>query len=497
VTVVSDEADVNRAVAVARQLLDDLGLAGPSTAVAMGIVHQGHVIATECRGAADLETACPADADTLFRIGSITKLFTAIAVMQLVDAGQVELDAPAEDYLTSFVLRRRRGSRAATVRELLLHVGGYGEWRSPRDVFARRIPFAVPEKDPVPSMAAFYRRGLRPDRAAGVQYVYSNHAYAALGQLVADVSGTSYATFIHERILEPLGMHSSSVLRTEDVRRRLATGYVIDDDTAHPVPYEHILIAPAGALHCSLNDMLRFAAWLTSDDDIVLPARTRRDMMSRHWQLDPRLPGAGLAFGVDVRRGRQLAGHGGGWPGFITELQLVPDSSFAVVVLTNKFDLTARYVLDSTMDAYLGRADQEGDGVDTASPGVRPDPSRVVGVYAPGPDLGARVRWWNEHGGHIRIERGNDHLRLVAPRGPYADGVKLQPTTDADLWTGTSIRKGQPVALRVRFDGHSDGRSSGLLGALPSLVAMRRRPAATTWPGTIVRSVIRQVRRLR
>jgi CubicO group peptidase (beta-lactamase class C family) len=163
----------------------------------------------------------------VFRIGSITKTFTAIAVLQLWEQGLVDLDAPANTYLRAFrIVSNEPGWRQATVRHLLTHTAGLPELARP--LHAIRSGWFSETSPPgrrVPSLAEFYRGRLRLTAEPGTTFTYTNHTFAALGQIVEDVAGQPLDRYLREHIFAPLGMTDSDLAPPERLRGRLATGY--------------------------------------------------------------------------------------------------------------------------------------------------------------------------------------------------------------------------------------------------------------------------------
>ena len=157
---------------------------------------------------ADIPSKTPITEDTVFRIGSITKTFTAMAVMQLWERGLVDLDAPANDYLRAYQLvPARRSWRPATVRNLLTHTAGVPEWLHPsRMVKSGWFGETVPLHKRLPTLAEYYRGGLRLAAEPGTSWAYTDHGFATLGQIVEDVGGLSLDRHLRERIFQPLGM---------------------------------------------------------------------------------------------------------------------------------------------------------------------------------------------------------------------------------------------------------------------------------------------------
>ena len=198
----------------------------PTAGLAVGVVRNGSLEWFYGHGVADIASKAPVTEDTVFRIASITKTFTAIAVMQLWEQGLVDLDAPANDYLRAYQLVPAKASfRPATVRHLLTHTAGVRAVRRASDLLRPALGWGAPVGRPAPSLAEYYRGGLRVDVEPGTKWAYSNHGFATLGQIVEDVSGIPFDRYLRERMFGPLGMESSDLVRSERVRPRLATGY--------------------------------------------------------------------------------------------------------------------------------------------------------------------------------------------------------------------------------------------------------------------------------
>jgi CubicO group peptidase (beta-lactamase class C family) len=208
-----DEADLTVKVA---EVLDRW----PSAGLAVGVVRDGSLAWFLGHGVADVESKAPVTQDTVFRIGSITKTFTAIAVMQLWEQGLVDLDAPANYYLRSFRLIPAKASfRPATVRHLLTHTAGIGYFRRLPDLLRPGIGSGDRAgRSGVPPLAEYYRKGLPVEVEPGTKWVYSNHGFAVLGQIVEDVTGQPLDHYLREHILEPLGMEHTDLIRSERVR---------------------------------------------------------------------------------------------------------------------------------------------------------------------------------------------------------------------------------------------------------------------------------------
>jgi CubicO group peptidase (beta-lactamase class C family) len=163
----------------------------PAAGLAVGVVRDGSLAWFHSHGVADIASNTPVGEDTVFRVASISKTFTAIAVRQLWEQGLVDLDVPADRYLRAYRLIPAQPTfRPATLRHLLTHTAGVGELRRPFDLFRPYFGEGVKVGRRVPSLAEYYRRGLRLEIEPGTQWLYGDYGFATLGQVVEDVTGT-------------------------------------------------------------------------------------------------------------------------------------------------------------------------------------------------------------------------------------------------------------------------------------------------------------------
>jgi len=179
----------------------------PSAGLATGVVRDGSLAWFQGHGVADRQTQAPVTEDTVFRVGSITKTFTAIAVLQLSEQGLVDLDAAAAGYLRSIrLIPARPGFQPVTVRHLLTHTAGIGYWRRFSDLLQPGVGAgARARRSGAVPLVAYYHRGLPVEVEPGAKWVYSNHGFAVLGQIVEDVSGQPLGRYLREHIFVPLG----------------------------------------------------------------------------------------------------------------------------------------------------------------------------------------------------------------------------------------------------------------------------------------------------
>jgi CubicO group peptidase (beta-lactamase class C family) len=313
----------------------------PAVGMAVGVVRNQSLESFSGHGVADIASNTPITEDTVFRIGSVTKTFTAIAVMQLWEQGLVELDAPANDYLRAYrLIPAKANFRPATVRHLLTHTGGIREVLHPWGLLRMRdLGETVKRGRPVPSLAEYYRGGLRIDAEPGTSFMYTNHGFATLGQLVQDVTGTPLDCYFREHIFEPLGMADTDLLRSERVTSRLATGYELRSDGAKPITDYEVVTVGGGAAYSTPRDMARYVTALlgggTGEHGAVLKPATLAAMFEPHYQPDARVPGFGLGFFRANLGGHLAVEHDGILPGFDSQIVLAPDDGAGVLAFAN------------------------------------------------------------------------------------------------------------------------------------------------------------------
>jgi len=299
----------------------------------LAVVHRGEVVAARGYGFGEVAERRPVDpALTLFRIGSVTKLFTSVAVMQLVEAGLVELDADVNGYLDFPV--PATFPEPITVAHLLTHTAGFQD--DLRDLFTFDPERVVPLGD-------WVRENLPVRvRPPGHFSAYSNYGMALLGRVVEGVSGLSWDDYLESRILEPLGMTHTTGRQPlpERLAPHMSGGYVPSRGGFEARPFEITVGAdPAGSISSTATDMAAFMLALLGGGALgearILEEETVRTMMARRFHHDPRLPGYGLGFYEMDSHGVRIVGHGGDTGWFHTHLALFPEHDLGFFVSYN------------------------------------------------------------------------------------------------------------------------------------------------------------------
>ena len=488
-----------------RAWVDGLLNRHPAIGLAVGIVRDGSVELVDHRGFADTASKTPIDADTVFRIGSVTKPFTAVAVMQLHEQGLIDLDAPANDYLRAYqLIPAHAGLRPPTVRHLLTHTAGIAEVQRVRDLFhpeagpfdSRPPILSVSAGAPMPSLAEYYRRGLRVVAQPGTRFAYSNPGFATLGQIVEDVSGVALERWFRVRIFEPLGMADTDLVRSDRVASRLATGYALGRHGVKAVPDRDWIGAGSGGIYSTVRDLARFAAALlgrgTNEHGSILEPATLATMFEPHDQPDPRVPGWGLGFARDDVGGHRVVGHDGILPGFNSTLLVAPDDGLAIVALTN--GSKGAFVWMETESERLLRhlLDAPDEGIRTDIPHHPEVWDELCGRYRLPPRIAdLRGRLALAGGVQVFVRGGRLMIRAPVPLPAIHRGLPMHPDDEHDPHVFRLDLSGLGLGtVRVVFgrDVASDtGAIHARLGGQP--ISLVRKPATGRARGPLTGAV--------
>ena len=300
-------------------------------------------------GLRDLATRAPVDSSTVFRIASMTKSFTAMAIMRLRDEGKLSLDDPAERYVPELkgLAYPTSDSPRITVRHLLTHATGFPEDNPWGDQQLSRTDA---------ELAAMLKQGIPFSSAPGVAYEYSNYGYAILGRIVTRASGTPYNDYVATHILKPLGMRSTTLSPASVPADRLAHGYRWEDERWKEEPQlPDGSFGAMGGMLTSLGDLGRYVsaflgAWPPRDGPETGPVRraSLREMQ-QVWRPDApsvvrdsagvRLNAGGYGFGLGVSadcRFGHIVGHSGGLPGFGSRMRWLPEYGIGIIAFGNR-----------------------------------------------------------------------------------------------------------------------------------------------------------------
>jgi CubicO group peptidase (beta-lactamase class C family) len=406
----------------------------------VAVLHEDRVVLSSAHGHADVEQDVALTTDHRFRIASHSKTFTATAVMQLFEAEKLRLDDRLADHLAFL-----GGSPAGgvTVREVLAH--GSGLVRDGWDGDFWQLFRAFPDRKELERIATDAADVL----PANQRFKYSNIGFGLLGLVIEAVAGVPYATYVTERIIEPLGL-TRTVPDIDGVPpQELVTGYGALAYADHRLPIDPIptgALASATGFASTASDVVRYAAAHFEGDDRLLGDRAKRIMQRTEWKVEGMANGAhyGLGFEVLEVGGRRMLGHGGGFPGHITFTLFDPSARLAVSVLTNCIDGPAELL--ATGAVKLVHLAAKGDEA------AREDAGRYTGRFA------------NIWGAFDIVELGGRLYRLDPTLGdPTAATTRLEVIDDDTLRIAETPGFASP-GERYEFERGPDGSVSRVRG---------------------------------
>lgn len=301
----------------------------------------------ECRGLADRTFGVPVDAQTKFHIGSIGKMFTAVAIAQLVEDGKLSWN----DTLASRVPEYPDHDAASkiTVWQLLHHTAGLGDFMVP-EYFAHRESFI----DPADYLQLIARQP-RPGEP-GKQWIYSNAGYVLLGRIIENVSHERYVDYIRQHIFTRAGMTASGFDRLDDVTPHLATGYYRPGIFSSTWKADWVVLGiqggPAGGGYSNNTDLLRFAAALRGGK--LVKSKTLNRMFEDQTPAGP--GGYAAGFGDRLSQGKHIRGHAGGIEGTDANLQMIWGTGYAVALTSNQGPGEKWMLAEHIADLLAGRA---------------------------------------------------------------------------------------------------------------------------------------------
>ena len=317
---------------VAKQLVDAHKVAGISYA----IVRDGHIILNDSVGLRDVARSLPATRHTVFRIGSVSKLITAVAVMQLVEAHKLSLD----DSLAKFFPKYPHAG-SITVQDLLMHRSGITNYLDQAIHDGRYLRPTTPQ-----AIIAWGER--QPlEFSPGTKFSYSNTNYVLLGLIVEHLSGLSLASYDQRYVFEPAKMtHTYAQLPPPHVKT--AVGYTLANEAAQNGAGDLSWYFACGDIYSTAGDLARFDLALM-DGRLI----TKKSFATMIAVAQPSYLGPGIKYGLGITTGtfgkQVLVGHHGGLPGFEADDEMIPASGFAVISLGNDFGYLTNAILNTAL----------------------------------------------------------------------------------------------------------------------------------------------------
>lgn len=301
----------------------------------VALVKDGSILFTKGYGYANREENIPVKADrTLFRVASISKLFTDTAVMQLYEKGLVNLDTDVNQYLKEFQLDSNY-SDPVTLAHLMTQTDGTSQ---------RLLGIAAKTADKMTPLQEFLPQRMPEfELAPGQLYTYSNMSIALAGYIVESVSGIPFADYIAQNILQPLSMQRSSFEQPlpSPLASDLAVGYQYQGGKHNPLPFLYLNVAPAAALSATATDIAHFMiAHLQNGsykNSRILQPETTQLMHEQQFTHHPKLPGTGYGFHERVANNLRAIGHSGNMIGYSSTLSLIPSKNIGIFIAFNSF----------------------------------------------------------------------------------------------------------------------------------------------------------------
>jgi len=300
------------------------------------VIRDGQVLEVRSYGVADMETGALVSPSTNFRLASVTKQFTATAVLMLSEQGKLDIDDSIRRYFPEFPAYADQIS----IRHLLQHTSGIEDYEP---IYGDQFPEQILDRGVADIIANTTRTYFSP----GTEYRYSNSAYAILAVLVEDLSGQSFPDFLQDNIFEPLGMNETIAYRrgTNEVTNR-ALGYKVDRKIIEPADQSAwSAVLGDGGVYSSVMDLYKWDQALY-DNDLLSPAS---------WQQawTPGLENYGFGWRIDDYNGHKRLHHSGSTSGFRNFMQRFPEEKLTIIVLTNRAEPDVAPLAEKIADLYL------------------------------------------------------------------------------------------------------------------------------------------------
>jgi D-alanyl-D-alanine carboxypeptidase len=422
------------------------------------VVKDGRTLFRKALGMADMELGVPLQPDMVFRLGSITKQFTAVSILILAEEGKLSLQDRIEKFLPGYPTQ----GYAITVEHLLTHTSGIQSYTD--------IPGWMTSKILSPLTVAELVDGFKKEPmqfAPGEKWVYNNSAFVLLGAIIEKVSGKTYEAFVKERIFEPLGMTASYYGSTEPVIPRRVPGYTEDSGKVRNADYLSMTQPyAAGSLSSSVDDLARWDAALYTEK--LLKKASLEKAWTSYILKSGEATKYGYGWAVSKLRGRRSIEHGGGIFGFSTYALRLPDEKIYVAVLANSDSPMSPpgYVAKKLAAIAVGDPFPEFVPV-TLDPGLL---NRYAGVYRIDEKSTRTVR---VEGGKIYTQRSG---------GPRQE---IRPSSETEFFYDKSLTHlrfvvgpdGKVTEMLIYQDGAADAEHAPRVGDAPA-----ERPVAKVDP---------------
>jgi CubicO group peptidase (beta-lactamase class C family) len=457
----SDRATVLRpGFADVDRIFTDYARDGHVPGMAWGIIVDGRLVHTGTFGVQDTATKAPVTPDSVFRIASMTKSFTAAAILSLRDAGKLSLEDTAETYVPELKALRypTSDSPRITIRHLLSHATGFPEDNPWGD---QQLALSDDE------MSALMRQGIPFSNPPGLAYEYSNYGFAILGRIVSKVSGVPYRDYVRRQLLEPLGLSATTLDAPGVPASRLVHGYRWEDDRwKEEPPLPDGAFGAMGGMLTSLQDLARYVAWMMDawpprdgEDTGPLRRASRREMQQvwRSSQALTRLTPAGAlqlqagGYGYGLRVSQtcsfgHVVAHSGGLPGFGSQMRWLPEYGVGLVAMGSLTYTSWGPRFDAALDALAktGGLVPRSPAPSAALTAMRADVTRLVQQWDDA--LADRIAANNLY---LDVAKDRRHRELDALRAKHGSCRAEGPLVAENALRGEWVMACERGAIRV------------------------------------------------
>lgn len=375
----------------------------------VSVVKDGEIFFAKGYGFVDPAKTIPVEGDrTLFRVASLSKLFTDTAIMQLYERGLLDLHTDINQYLQAFKIKNPY-DQPVTAANIMTQTDGTTQ---------RLLGIAAPTAAAVTSLEQFIPKRMPPFIfPPGEIYSYSNMGITLAGYMVQTISKTPFAEYIEQNILQPLGMHHSSFQQPlpPDLQSNLTPGYRYQSQRFKAYPFLYFNIAPAAALSSTATDMAHFMiAHLQRgryENTRILAESTAELMHQQHFTHHPQLPGSAYGFHERLENGLRMLGHAGTMPGYSSSLTLIPERNIGIFTAFNNRGAIASTVLTRFFDRYF-----PGSTSPSSESAIQLDLRPFTGTYRDLEYPRDTLAKLTAPFGHIHVKtQGKNQLRVETP----------------------------------------------------------------------------------
>jgi len=420
-------------------------------AISIALVDDQQIVWAQGFGFADPDLKVPATAETIYRAGSVSKLFTDIGIMQLVERGELDLDAPVTRYLPDFQPKNPFG-KPITLRELMSHRAGLVREPPVGNYFDPTEPSLAATVASLNSTTLVY--------APGIHIKYSNAGVTVAGYVLERLKGEPYAQYLKHAVIEPMGLTDSAFEPEPRLIHREAKAYMWTyEGRTFEAPSFQLGIGPAGSLYTSVTDLGHFLSILFARGKGPHGQVLKSSTLEQMWQPQGEF---GIGFRITTFEGRRMVRHGGAIYGFATELAALPDDKLGVIAITTKDSSNAvvNHIAHQTLRLMLAaRSGKPLPAIEMTRPVDRALARQLDGRY----DEGAKAIDFREFSGklyslplrggkRIELRKAGDELITDGKLGygtrivPESTGVRIG---DVDL-KRVPVPKPAPAPERFR-----------------------------------------------